>query len=85
MHLFKISDFLATGVQSVLKHDGHHKPDHQDKVVAVIDGLLFVSVTVSGLTLFDMAVWVQLVFSGCALVAAVLIDHWFQKFTAAGS
>jgi ribose/xylose/arabinose/galactoside ABC-type transport system permease subunit len=48
-------------------------------------GLLFVSVTVSGLTLFGIAAWVQPVFSGCALVAAVLIAHWFQKLAAAGS
>jgi ribose transport system permease protein len=48
-------------------------------------GLLFVSVTVSGLTLLGVAAWVQPVFSGCALVAAVLIAHWFQKLAAAGS
>lgn len=42
-------------------------------------GLLFVSVTVSGLTLFGVEAWVQPVFTGGALVAAVLIAHWFQK------
>jgi ribose transport system permease protein len=42
-------------------------------------GLLFVSVTVSGLTLLGVEAWVQPVFTGGALVAAVLIAHWFQK------
>lgn len=42
-------------------------------------GLLFVSVTVSGLTLLGVEAWVQPVFTGGALVAAVLVAHWFQK------
>ena len=42
-------------------------------------GLLFVSVTVSGLTLLGVAAWVQPVFTGGALVAAVLVARWFQK------
>lgn len=42
-------------------------------------GLLFVSVTVSGLTLMGVEAWVQPVFTGGALVAAVLIAHWFQR------
>ena len=45
-------------------------------------GLLFVSVTVSGLTLLGVAAWVQPVFTGGALVAAVLVAHWFQKLAA---
>lgn len=42
-------------------------------------GLLFVGVTVSGLTLLGVAAWIQPVFTGGALVAAVLVAHWFQK------
>jgi ribose transport system permease protein len=42
-------------------------------------GLLFVGVTVSGLTLLGVEAWVQPVFTGGALVAAVLVAHWFQK------
>jgi ribose transport system permease protein len=42
-------------------------------------GLLFVSVTVSGLTLWGVEPWIQPVFTGGALVAAVLIAHLFQK------
>lgn len=42
-------------------------------------GLLFVSVTVSGLTLLGVEAWVQPVFTGGALVAAVLVAQWFQK------
>lgn len=45
-------------------------------------GLLFVSVTVSGLTLLGVQAWVQPVFTGGALVAAVLVAHWFQKLAA---
>jgi integrase len=33
---FKISDFLATSVQTLLKHYGHHNPDHQNEVAAAI-------------------------------------------------
>jgi ribose transport system permease protein len=46
-------------------------------------GLLFVSVTVSGLTLLGLPAWVQPVFSGSALIVAVLIAHWFQMLAAA--
>ena len=45
-------------------------------------GLLFVGVTVSGLTLLGVEAWVQPVFTGGALVAAVLVAHWFQKLAA---
>ena len=48
-------------------------------------GLLFVSVTVSGLTLLGIEAWVQPVFTGGALVAAVLVAHWFQKLATKGS
>ena len=33
---FKISDFLATSVPTLLKHYGHHNPDHQSEVAAAI-------------------------------------------------
>lgn len=33
---FKISDFLATSVPTLLKHYGHHNPDHQTEVAAAI-------------------------------------------------
>ncbi len=33
---FKISDFLATSVPTLLKHYGHHNPDHQNEVAAAI-------------------------------------------------
>jgi ribose transport system permease protein len=42
-------------------------------------GLLFVSVTVSGLTLLGVESWVQPVFTGGSLVAAVLIARWFRQ------
>ena len=48
-------------------------------------GLLFVSVAVSGLTLLGVDAWVQPVFTGGALVAAVLIAHWFQKLASKDS
>lgn len=41
-------------------------------------GLLFVGVTVSGLTLLGVEAWVQPVFTGGSLVAAVLVARWFQ-------
>lgn len=36
MDVFKISDFLATSVQTLLKHYGHHNPDHQHEVADAI-------------------------------------------------
>lgn len=48
-------------------------------------GLLFVSVTVSGLTLLGVEAWVQPVFTGGALVAAVLVAHWFQRLATKGN
>lgn len=33
---FTISDFLATGVPTLLKHCGHHNPDHQNEAAAAI-------------------------------------------------
>ena len=36
MDPFKISDFLATSVPTLLKHYGHHNPDHQYEVAAAI-------------------------------------------------
>ncbi len=36
MDPFKISDFLATSVPTLLKHYGHHNPDHQTEVAAAI-------------------------------------------------
>jgi hypothetical protein len=36
MDPFKISDFLATSVPTLLKHYGHHNPDHQNEVAAAI-------------------------------------------------
>lgn len=45
-------------------------------------GLLFVGATVSGLTLLGVEAWVQPVFTGGALVAAVLVAHWFQELAA---
>jgi ribose transport system permease protein len=45
-------------------------------------GLLFVGVTVSGLTLLGVEAWVQPVFTGGSLVAAVLISRWFQRLAA---
>jgi hypothetical protein len=29
---FKISDFLAKSVPTLLKHYGHHNPDHQNEI-----------------------------------------------------
>ena len=34
--LFKISDFLATSVQTLLKNYGHHNPDHQSEIADAI-------------------------------------------------
>jgi ribose transport system permease protein len=48
-------------------------------------GLLFVGATVSGLTLLGVESWVQPVFTGGALVVAVLIAHWFHRLAAKGS
>jgi ribose transport system permease protein len=45
-------------------------------------GLLFVGVTVSGLTLLGVEAWVQPVFTGGSLVAAVLVARWFQLIAA---
>lgn len=45
-------------------------------------GLLFVGVTVSGLTLLGVEAWVQPVFTGGSLVAAVLVARWFQMIAA---
>ena len=45
-------------------------------------GLLFVGVTVSGLTLLGVEAWVQPVFTGGSLVAAVLVARWFQMLAA---
>jgi ribose transport system permease protein len=47
-------------------------------------GLLFVGVTVSGLTLLGVEAWVQPVFTGGSLVAAVLVARWFQMLAAKG-
>ena len=33
---FKISDFLATSVLTLLKHYGHHNPDHQKEIAEAI-------------------------------------------------
>jgi integrase len=33
---FKISDFLATSVPTLLKHYGHHNPDHQNEIADAI-------------------------------------------------
>ena len=33
---FKISDFLATSVLTLLKHYGHHNPDHQSEIAEAI-------------------------------------------------
>lgn len=33
---FKISDFLATSVPTLLKHYGHHNPDHQNEIAEAI-------------------------------------------------
>jgi hypothetical protein len=33
---FKISDFLATSVPTLLKHYGHHNPDHQFEIAEAI-------------------------------------------------
>jgi ribose transport system permease protein len=48
-------------------------------------GLLFVGATVSGLTLLGVEAWVQPVFTGGALIAAVLIAHWFHTLAAKDS
>jgi integrase len=34
--IFKISDFLATSVPTLLKHYGHHNPDHQSEIADAI-------------------------------------------------
>ncbi len=34
--VFKISDFLATSVPTLLKHYGHHNPDHQSEIADAI-------------------------------------------------
>ena len=33
---FKISDFLATSVPTLLKYYGHHNPDHQNEIADAI-------------------------------------------------
>ena len=33
---FKISDFLSTSVLTLLKHYGHHNPDHQNEIAEAI-------------------------------------------------
>lgn len=48
-------------------------------IVGTFVGLLFVGVTISGLTLLGVEAWVQPVFTGGALVAAVLVAHGFQR------
>lgn len=48
-------------------------------------GLLFVGATVSGLTLLGVESWVQPVFTGGALIAAVLIAYWFHQLAAKDS
>ena len=34
--LFKVSDFLSTSVPTLLKHYGHHNPDHQNEIAEAI-------------------------------------------------
>lgn len=36
MDVFKASEFLATSVQTLLKHYAHHRPDHQDEAAEAI-------------------------------------------------
>jgi integrase len=36
MDAFKISDLLATSVPTLVKHYGHHNPDHQNEIADAI-------------------------------------------------